>query len=210
MPLLLLIRHGETDYVKKHRLAGRLPGVHLNKRGRKQAEELAASLASAPLKAVYSSPLERAIETAAPIAARHHLSVARDDGLLDGDAGRSEGKSLARLARMRYWRIVQLAPSRAAHPGGETFLQTQQRVVAALDAICARYKPRDVIACVLHADPIRMAVAHYVSLPLDRFQRLGCDTGSVTVLQVGSLGAVLRQLNLRPPLNLDLGGLRGR
>ena len=65
MPTLFLIRHGENDYTKKGKLAGHLPNVHLNKRGRKQAEELAEALKDLPLKAVYSSPLERAQETAA-------------------------------------------------------------------------------------------------------------------------------------------------
>ena len=68
MPTILLIRHAENDYVKKGRLAGRLPAVHLNERGREQAEALAKSLSKAPIKAVYSSPLDRTIET---IAAMH-------------------------------------------------------------------------------------------------------------------------------------------
>ena len=67
MPLLLLIRHAENDYSKRGRLAGRLPGVHLNERGRAQALELAESLRGAPIKALYSSPLQRALETAKPI-----------------------------------------------------------------------------------------------------------------------------------------------
>ena len=68
MPLLLLIRHGENDYVKTGRMAGRLPDVHLNERGRAQSVELAEALAQAPIKALYSSPMERAMETAAPLA----------------------------------------------------------------------------------------------------------------------------------------------
>lgn len=59
MPLLLLIRHGENDFTKKHKLAGQLPDVHLNERGQKQAQDLADSLKDIPIKAIYSSPLER-------------------------------------------------------------------------------------------------------------------------------------------------------
>ena len=68
MPLLLLIRHGENDYVKTGKLAGRLPEIHLNEKGQKQAQALAEALTQTPIKAVYSSPLERAMETAQPIA----------------------------------------------------------------------------------------------------------------------------------------------
>ncbi len=200
MPLLLLIRHGENDYSKKGRLAGRMPGVHLNERGRQQAQELAAALTQVPIKAVYASPLERAVETAEPIAAALKQKVRIEAGLLESDVGEWQGKSVRRLALSRYWRIVQRSPSRAGHPGGETFLQTQGRVVAALDAICARHKPRDLVACVFHSDPIKLAVAHYIGLPLDQFQRLGCDTASASLLAVWENGAQLMWLNRKPPL----------
>ncbi len=200
MPLLLLIRHGENDYSKKGRLAGRMPGVHLNERGRKQAEELAAALAQVPIKAVYSSPLERALETAEPIAAALKQRVKIEAGLLESDVGDWQGKSVRRLALTRYWRIVQRAPSRARHPGGESFVQTQARIVASLDAICARHKPRDILACVFHSDPIKLAIAHYIGLPLDQFQRLGCDTGSASLLGVWESGAQLMWLNRKPPM----------
>lgn len=199
MPLLLLIRHGENDYSKKARLAGRLPGIHLNEKGRKQAEDLAAALSEAPIKAIFSSPLERAMETAEPIAARRHLKVEVEAGLLESDVGEWQGRSVRRLALTRYWRVIQRSPSRASHPGGESFMQTQGRIVAALDAICARFKPKDMVACVFHADPIKLAVAHYIGLPLDNFQRLSCDTGSATLLAVGESGAQLLWMNRRPP-----------
>ncbi len=199
MPLLLLIRHGENDYSKKGRLAGRLPGIHLNERGRKQAQDLAGALGKAPIKAIYSSPLERARETAAPIAAALSLKVQVDPGLTESDVGDWQGKSVRRLALSKYWRIFQQAPSRAAHPGGESFIQTQTRVAAALDSICAHHKPRDLIACVFHADPIKLAVAHFIGLPLDRFQRLACETASVTLLAVGPGSAQLLWLNRRAP-----------
>ncbi len=199
MPLLLLIRHGENDYTKKARLAGRTPGVHLNEHGRQQADELAAALAHVPIKAVYSSPLERAMETALPIARLLKQEVRVEAGLLESDVGQWQGKSLRRLALTRYWRVIVQAPSRARHPGGESFMETQSRVVSSLDSICARYKPRDIVACVFHADPIRLAVAHYLGLPLDHFQRLGCDTGAATLLAVGESGAKLLWMNRLPP-----------
>jgi len=199
MTILLLIRHGENDYSKKGKLAGRLAGVHLNERGRKQADELGQALSQVPLKAVYSSPLERAMETAAPIARARGLTVLREPGLLEANVGKWQGQSVRKLSLTRYWRIVQNAPSRAGHPGGETFQQVQTRIVTALDGICRKHKPRDIVACVYHADPIKLAVAHYLGLPLDNFQRLGCDTGSVTALLISDLGANLMKLNQRPP-----------
>ena len=198
MPILLLIRHGENDYSKKGKLAGRLPGIHLNERGQKQAEELGKALAEVSIKAIYSSPLERAMETAAPIANARKLSIIQEPGLLESNVGKWQGQSIRKLALTKYWKVIQHAPSRAGHPGGETFLQVQTRITSTLDSIVKKYKPQDIIACVFHADPIKLAVAHYLGLPLDHFQRLGCDTASLTMLYISESGASLMKLNQHP------------
>jgi probable phosphomutase (TIGR03848 family) len=199
MPLLLLIRHGENDYTKKHKLAGHLPDVHLNERGQKQAQDLAEALKDVPIKAIYSSPLERAVETATPIAEAHNLKVIQEIGLIETNVGKWQGRSLAALRLTKHWKVVQHAPSRAQFPEGETFYQCQSRVVNSLDKICSMYKPQDIVACIFHSDPIKLAVSHYLGLPLDHFQRLGCDTGSVSAIAIGEMGAQLIWLNRRPP-----------
>lgn len=202
MPTLLLIRHGENDYIKTGKMAGRIPGVHLNERGREQAEALAKTLADVPIKAIYSSPLERAIETAEPIARVHNITIQVEAGLLESDVGKWQGRPWKSIRLMKVWKIVQHSPSRFRFPGGESFPEMQTRVVSALEQIVQIHKkPQDIVACVFHADPIKLAVAHFVGLPLDHFQRLGCDTGSVTVLTVGEMGAGLMKLNQRPPFD---------
>jgi len=199
MPLLLLIRHGENDFTKKHKLAGHLPDVHLNERGQKQAQDLADALKDVPIKAIYSSPLERAQETATPIATACRLDVQTEAGLIETNVGKWQGRSLASLRMHNHWKVVQHAPSRAQFPEGETFYECQSRIVATLDAIIRKNKPKDIIACVLHADPIKLAIAHYIGMPLDQFQRLGCDTGSLSALYLSDMGANLIKLNQRPP-----------
>jgi len=201
MALLLLIRHAENDFSKRGRLAGRLPGVHLNERGKQQADDLGKALQGAPIRALYSSPLDRAIETAKPIAKELHLSIQREAGLVETDVGEWQGRPIRRLALTKAWRVFQQAPSRARHPGGESLVEAQARVVSALEEICARHKPRDVVACVLHSDPIKLAIAHFIGLPLDHVQRLSCDTASTTLLAVGASGARLMWLNRPPPFN---------
>ena len=199
MPLLLLIRHGENEFVKTGKMAGRLPGVHLNERGRKQAAELAEALKQVPIKAVYASPLERAVETAEPIVEGHKLEIQLRPELMDNDIGVWQGRTLKQLSRTKKWKVVQQAPSRFKFPEGESFLETQTRIASTLDEIAASHKPKDVVAVVFHADPIKLAVAHYLGMPLDYFQRLGCDTASVAVLYVSEMGAHLLKLNQRPP-----------
>ncbi len=204
MPLLLLIRHGENEFVKTGKMAGRLPGVHLNERGQKQAAELAEALKKVPLKAIYSSPLERAVETAEPIAEGRKLEIQLRPELMDNDIGKWQGRSLKQLSRTKKWKIVQQAPSRFTFPDGESFLETQARIASCLDEIAATHKPKDIVAVVFHADPIKLAVAHYLGMPLDHFQRLGCDTGSVTFLYVGEGSAYLMRLNQKPPFEFKL------
>jgi len=197
MPTLLLIRHGENDYLKQNKMPGHIPGIHLNKRGREQAEELARTLSRLPIKAIYSSPLERAVETAEPLAKSLGLEIQLRPDLTDTDVGELEGRSWKALGRTRLWKVVQETPSQFRFPGGETFVQTQERVTLALDAIASVYAD-ELVAVVFHADPIKLAVAHYLGLPLDNFQRLSAHTGSVTVLKIDGTAVKLLALNLNP------------
>jgi probable phosphoglycerate mutase len=188
MTVLLLIRHGENDYVGK-RLAGRLPGVHLNERGRKQAEALVPALQKAPLKAIYSSPLERAQETAEPLAKARGLEILPAPDLNELDVGIFTGRTIKQLRRLRQWKAVLANPSTLAFPEGESFLQAQTRSVEALKAIAAQH-PEDVVAVFTHADVIRLATAYFLNVPLESFQRLGADTTSLTMVVLGKDGEV--------------------
>jgi len=202
MALLLLIRHGENEFVKTGKLPGHLPGIHLNERGQKQAQALGEALKDVPLKAIYSSPLERAMETAEPIATSQQLEIMQEPRLRDANVGKWQGKSLKALRLTNAWKVVQHSPSRFQFPEGESFMDLQTRIVNALENIVKKHnKPKDIIAVVFHADPIKLAVAHFLGLPLDHFQRLSCDTGSVSALYVGEMGANLIKLNQRPPFD---------
>jgi broad specificity phosphatase PhoE len=202
MPLLLLIRHGENEFVKTGKLPGHLPGIHLNERGQKQAQALGEALKNVPIKALYSSPLERALETAEPIATPHQLEIVQEAGLRDANVGKWEGKSLKALRLTNAWKVVQHSPSRFHFPEGESFMALQTRIVNTLEDIVKKHnKPKDIVAVVFHADPIKLAVAHFLGLPLDHFQRLSCDTGSVSALYISEMGANLIKLNQRPPFD---------
>ncbi|HEX9333025.1 MAG TPA: histidine phosphatase family protein [Anaerolineales bacterium] len=202
MPLLLLIRHGENDFVKTGKLPGRLPEIHLNERGQKQAETLGEALKDVPIKAIYSSPLERAMETATPIANARKLQIITEPDLMDTNVGSWQGKSLKVLRLTKVWSIVQNAPSRFRFPEGESFVESQVRYVSVFERLVKKHnKPRDIIAVVFHADPIKLVVSHFLGLPLDHFQRLSCDTGSLSALYVSESGANLLKLNQRPPFD---------
>lgn len=195
MPVVLLVRHGENDYVKKNRLAGRKPGVHLNDKGRAQAQAVAEKLAGAPIKAVYSSPMERAMETAEPIAQALNLEIIQREGLLETDYGDWQDKTLKSLKRRKLWKIVQGRPSMARFPGGESFAEAQHRICREIEALVGQHAEKDIFVCVSHADPIKLAVAYFVGLPLDSFQRLAVSPASITALAIGEGHSHLLTLN---------------
>ncbi len=194
MTQLLLIRHGENDYTRQGKLAGWTSGVHLNAEGLKQAQALAERLNQAPIRAIYSSPLERARETAAPLAKAKSLSVLVRSGLGEVQYGRWTGKSLKALKRTKLWRVVQQHPAAMEFPEGETFRAVQARAVDEIEKI-VREHPKDLVAAFSHGDVIKLVVAHYLGAPIDLFQRLVVNTASVTVLQLGQGHPALVKLN---------------
>jgi probable phosphomutase (TIGR03848 family) len=203
MPIFLLIRHGETDYNKKWHLSGRMPNVHINKKGEQQAQLVADSLKSAPIKAIYSSPMERTLETAEPLASARKLEVIPIQGLLETDCGEWQGQSVKKLRRQKIWKSVQQHPSLFHFPGGESIAECQHRMVQVLETLRQQYTDQDLVACFSHADPIKQVVAYYLGLPLDNFQRLSIDTGSITALQVSDSGSRLILLNHNPSFSWD-------
>ncbi len=189
MTTLLLIRHGENEFTATGRLAARLPGVHLNERGRRQAVALAGVLGNAPIQAIYSSPLERALETAAPLAAVLGLEVQIEAGLIEIEMGGWTGRPLKELGKLKAWKTLQETPSRFSFPGGESFVAIQARSVAAVEGIAARH-PEGLVACFSHGDIIRVLAAYFLNVPLDSFQRLNIDTTSITQVNLGKDGRV--------------------
>jgi probable phosphomutase (TIGR03848 family) len=184
MAMVFLIRHGLTDHTGT-RLYGRTPGLHLSERGREQAERLAERFSRVRLAAVYSSPLERCIETAMPLAASKGLRVTRRPGLVEMDAGAWTNRPLSGLTRTKLWQRIQHTPSQAAFPDGESFAAANARLVGELGQIAGRH-PRGRVAMVSHSDTIRMMLAHLAGAHLDQFQRMIVDTASVSVATVGT------------------------
>lgn len=195
MSEFLLIRHAVNDFVKTGRLAGWTPGVHLNEDGRAQAEALGHRLAKARIDALYSSPLERTVETARAVLAHHpDLRLELLDDLGEVRYGTWQGAEIKSLVKRKMWRVVQINPSRARFPGGESMREAQMRAVNAIEMLNERH-PRSTIAVVSHSDIIKMIVAHYLGVHLDLFQRIDVAPASLSVLRLGYGRPVLVQLN---------------
>jgi probable phosphoglycerate mutase len=186
MTKILLIRHATNDWVKTGKLAGWTPGVHLSEHGNQQAAALGERLASEKIHAIYSSPLERTVETAEAIAAHHpSLTVQKIEGIGEVKYGTWQGQELGKLRRRKAWGLVQHVPSRMQFPDGETMRGAQIRAVNTIEDLVQKH-PRQTIALVFHSDVIKMVVAHYMGVHLDLFQRIMISPASLSILQLGA------------------------
>jgi probable phosphoglycerate mutase len=203
--VVLLVRHARTATTGK-RLPGQARGLVLSPAGQREAEAMAGRIAGVKLAAVYSSPLERARETAAAIARPRRLAVRIARDLIDLDVGRWAGLSLRVARRRPEWAAIQRHPSGFRFPDGESFTDMQARVVAAIGRLVARHPGQTVVA-VSHADPIKAALAHALGIPLDLFQRTVVGTASVSAVAYGPTGPTVLTSNATGD---GLGVLLGR
>ncbi len=179
------VRHGTTPTTGKV-LPGRAKGLHLSERGLVEADLAGRRLAElGSVRAIYSSPLERARETASAIARHVGHSVRIERGLLECDFGDWTGEALIRLSKLPEWQSVQRHPSGFRFPGGESFIEMQGRIAGTIERLCARH-PGEVIVLVSHADPIKVAVTDALGVPLDLMQRTVVSPCSITVVVYGT------------------------
>ena len=189
MTQIILVRHGQNDWVKEHRLAGWIPNIHLNETGRDQAQAAAKRLADLPVKAIYSSPVTRCLETAAFLAAGRDLQIEELPDIGEVRYGEWEGEKIKKLARKPEWFAVQHYPSRMRFPGGEALREVQFRAVQQLEALAARHPDEMIVVC-SHADLIKLVLAHYLGTHIDLFQRIVVSPASSSVLLLAGNGMV--------------------
>jgi broad specificity phosphatase PhoE len=191
----LLIRHAQCEPIGKS-IAGRLPGIHLNEAGRREAERLAGRLDGVALAGLYSSPLERAMETAQPIGLRQQLPVQTLEELNEIDFGDWTGKSLAELDQLADWRRFNSFRSGSRIPGGENMAEVLARALQAIDRL-RRLHPdsAEIVGVVSHGDVLRLLVAHALGSSPDLMQRVELSPASVTIVELESHGPRLLLLN---------------
>lgn len=202
MTIVLLLRHGENEWVKEHRLAGWTPGVHLNDNGHGQARAAAERTAALPVKAIYTSPLVRCVETARYVAEQHDLPLVELPEIGEVKYGEWEGQPIKELAKEKAWHAVQHFPSRFAFPGGESLRNVQRRAVDQIEALAAQHADETIVVA-SHADVIKLVLAFYLGVHIDLFQRITVSPASISVLALHGSGARVIRINddgpLQPP-----------
>jgi probable phosphoglycerate mutase len=193
MMKVLLIRHATNDTVGK-RIAARTPGVHLNDEGKQQAAALAERLKHLPIVALYSSPLERAIETAEPLASALSLPVNIHQGLLEIDFGEWTNKTIEELRSISLFKQFNSFRSATRIPGGELMIEGQLRIMRCIEELHQQHQ-NETIALFSHADMIKAAIAHYAGIHLDLFHRFEISPASVSIIQLYNESAQLLLVN---------------
>jgi probable phosphomutase (TIGR03848 family) len=196
MVKILLVRHGAHDLLGRT-VAGRMEGVPLNPGGHEQAARLAEQLASLPVQAVYSSPVQRAVETVTPIAERLRLDITFSEALSELDFGEWTGRTLAELMDEPIWQRFNSFRTGTTVPGGERFLDVQARAVGELDRIAGLH-PEGLVVVVSHGDVIRAVLTFYLGMPLDHYMRFEISPASVSVVDLNSYGVRVLTMNWTP------------
>ncbi len=195
MATFYLIRHAANDTLGKT-LVGWTPGVHLNAEGHQQAERLAEYLEGEPIQQILSSPLERAVETALPLARRLGLEIQTRHELGEVQFGDWTGQSFEALAPQPAWRQWNTFRSGTAIPHGETIVEVQTRMVRQILQLQAGF-PDQSIAIFSHGDPLRATVLYFLGMPLDFLHRIDIRPASVSILALSEHGPRLLCINDR-------------
>lgn len=192
---MLLLRHAETDWNRERRFQG-WRDTPLSATGREQAESAARLLAASPLAAVWSSPLGRARETAAIIAAPHKLIVRESEAFKEMGFGEWEGLTGADV-RARFpeaHRAWAETPHAAGWPGAETLDVVRSRALAGLGDLRAAHDGQTV-CLVSHGITSRILILEALGLGLDRLWALQLSSTGISELEFRDDWTTLHRMN---------------
>jgi broad specificity phosphatase PhoE len=206
MTEIILVRHGETEWNIKGIVQGGGSDLSLNDKGQRQSGLLAGRLVGAPIKAVYSSPMKRALETAGTIASGHKQEVIVEQDLREMMLGELEGIALRQMFgkidellvsngqpkiqpenRSDFWRGVKYC-------GGENLPALQLRVKSTLDRITGSH-PDDLVVMVSHHFVIMAVVCEILNMPIEQMGRLRLDNASLSAVSIDGARSRLLYFN---------------
>ncbi len=180
---IILVRHGETAWNAQRRVMGD-SDIALSEVGQGQAAAAAVLLRDLKPSRIVSSPLARALQTAAIIGAELGIGCETDTDLEEVRYGDWSGKTYAEIAGdPRFERLLK-DPEGARTPGGETIREVQERGLRAIE----RLSDGTTTLVVSHGDILRTIVAHYLCVPLRRFRRIRIDNCGISAVALADGG----------------------
>lgn len=198
MTTILLIRHGDNDSLGKY-LPGDQPGIHLNASGQAQARLVAESLKDVPITSIVSSPLERAVETAEPLAQVLGLPITRDPNFMEMNTGSWTGRVFTEIKEDPLWELLRSDPENYGFPGGETFSVAQIRLWMALQRVVENQPDHAIVAVFSHSDCIKLLLTRAMDAPIKRYYSYSVDPASLSVLVFRKERIYLDCMNLHLP-----------
>jgi probable phosphomutase (TIGR03848 family) len=208
VPTCLLVRHGHSSANGQGILAGRMPGIHLTEAGVEQAADLARRFAGISVARVVTSPLERCVETATPLAEAAGAPLTEEPGLQECAYGAWTGRPLAELSKEPLWATVQDDPVSARFPdddryAAESLSEMAQRAMASVRRIDEQVREEHGDAAlwvaVSHGDLVKAVLAEATGSGLARFQRYTADPASVSAVRFGARHTFLLAANVLAP-----------
>jgi probable phosphoglycerate mutase len=194
--MFFLVRHAAHELVDRV-LCGRMAGVSLGEEGRAQARRVAQRLARERIAAIHTGPLERARETAAPIAEQLGLTPEIHEAISEIDVGEWAGRDFASLQGDPHWASWNSARSVTRPPGGETMPEVQARVVGHLERVRGSH-PDQAVVLVSHGDVIKAALLYCLNMPIDGYRLFDISPASISTLVIGDWGAKVLSVNEVP------------
>lgn len=193
MTIFLLIRHGNTDLVGKA-LAGRQQAVSINETGKRQAHQLIDRLRTTTVSAIYSSPLDRALQTAGPLSEALRLPIVHREALAEIDFGAWTGRTLEALREDSEWKRFNSFRSGTGALNGESILDLQRRMVTELEYLRLQH-PTGTVALFSHGELIRSVLIYFAGIPIDLSLRVEISPASITAIGLADWGAQILTVN---------------
>ncbi|MBM3721693.1 MAG: fructose-2,6-bisphosphatase [Actinobacteria bacterium] len=181
MATIYLLRHAESSANNAGILAGRLPSISLSRAGKVQSRAIVKTLKDLEITHIYSSPIQRCLETIEPFAKSSNSKVTSAPNFIEMDYGDWSGRKLSALRREKLWKSIQKRPSTVRFPNGESFQEMQARIQKGLNDLARKHKKGRVLI-VSHGDPIKVVIASALGMNLDDFQKIVVDPASLTII----------------------------
>lgn len=207
---LYFLRHGQTDFSKENAFCGGID-PQLTADGLEMAKAFAAGYQSTPWAAIFASPMKRTIATARPLADAVGVEIQLREGLKEIQYGKWEGQSVESVAHEYHDDYIRWTADPAWYPPteGEPAVAIATRALHVIEEIKQRYSTGNILI-VSHKATIRITLCSLLGIDVGRFRfRLGCPVGSVSVVEFGSHGPLLKALADRIHLDERLRSLPG-
>jgi broad specificity phosphatase PhoE len=208
---LYLLRHGQTSFSRANAFCGAALNPNLTEEGHLMAEAFAKYYESTPWQAIFASPLKRTLETAHPICSATAITPQVRDDLKEIGYGKWEGKTIPEVQQEFHDDYIRWTADPAWYPPteGEPAVSIAHRSLRVVEEIQRVYDDGNVLI-VSHKATIRILLCSLLGIDVGRFRyRMACPVGSVSVIEFGKHGPLLKAMADRSHLDEKLRNLPG-